>query len=115
MRCLALTASQQQHSTEMPAELAASSVYEAKAIGTMLGAMSGNVLGAPFEHDRHFRITRMHPYGILDFWHFDLAQQPVPYGHYTGDFGTMLAVAQALITSGKANVFDIAGALAAHS
>ncbi len=81
----------------------------------MLGAMSGCVLGAPFENDRHFRITRMHPQGVLDFWHFDLAQQPVPYGHYTGDFSTMLAVAQALITSGKASVFDIAGALISNT
>ena len=76
----------------------------------MLGAMAGSALGAPFENDRHYRITRMHPSGVRDFWHFDLAEHPVPYGHYAGDFSTLLAVAQSLVSSGKANVFDIAGA-----
>jgi hypothetical protein len=59
-----------------------------RATGAMLGAMVGNVLGAPVWGDRHWQVTRRFPSGLTDFWRFDIGDEPVPFGHYTGGVDT---------------------------
>lgn len=35
--------------------------FEDKAVGCLLAAMCGNVLGAPLAGDKHYRIAQAHP------------------------------------------------------
>ena len=55
-------------------------------MGAMLGAMCGNVLGAPVQNDRHYQVTRRFPNGLTSFWRWDASEQPASYGHYTGAY-----------------------------
>ncbi|KXZ53700.1 hypothetical protein GPECTOR_6g617 [Gonium pectorale] len=70
---------------------------ESKAVGLLLGAMCGNVLGAPHQYERHYQVTRMRGNGVTDFWRYDIGEQPLQYGQYTGDFSNLLAVARSLL------------------
>ncbi|KAG1664769.1 hypothetical protein FOA52_013621 [Chlamydomonas sp. UWO 241] len=79
-----------------------------RATGAMLGAMVGNVLGAPVWGDRHWQVTRRFPSGLTDFWRFDIGDEPVPFGHYTGDFSLLLATARSLVAAGGCNSAHIA-------
>lgn len=63
---------------------------QSRCVGAMLGAMCGNVLGAPVEHDRHWMVTRRFPQGLTDFWRWDTSQHPTSYGHYTGGWWCLL-------------------------
>ena len=58
----------------------------ARAVGAMLGAMVGNVLGSAVQNDRHYHVARRFPTakGLSDFWRFDVSQEPVSHGCYTG-------------------------------
>jgi hypothetical protein len=55
-----------------------------RCMGAMLGAMCGNVLGAPVQNDRHWMVMKRWPDGLTDFWRFDVGPDAVPHGHYTG-------------------------------
>lgn len=85
--------------------------YEDRVAGALVGAMCGNALGLPMEPERHYRITRLFPHGLTNFWQFDISNQPVAPGHVSGDLVTMLATARSLITAGRANMYDLIEAL----
>ncbi|GFR51479.1 hypothetical protein Agub_g13889 [Astrephomene gubernaculifera] len=89
---------QQQQQQQQHSQLPISD--ESKAIGCLLGAMCGNVLGAPHQDDRHFQVVRQRRNGVTDFWRYDIGPHPVQYGHYTGDFSNLLAVAISLVQYG---------------
>eukprot|EP00775_Hariotina_reticulata_P014163 gene14163-14304_t len=75
--------------------------------------MCGNALGAQVEPEKHYRLTRLFPFGYSDMsWSFDISANPLPPGHVSGDFITMLAVGQSLVTCGRANALDIAAHMA---
>ena len=57
---------------------------EERAVGCLVGAMCGNVLGAPVHHDRHWMAVRRFPDGLVDFWKYDIGEHPVGHGQYTG-------------------------------
>lgn len=58
--------------------------------------MCGSALGAPHQNDRAYQVVRRRPDGPTDFYRYDMSRQPVEYGHYTGDFSLLLAVARSL-------------------
>eukprot|EP00879_Flechtneria_rotunda_P001631 GHRR01001791.1.p1 GENE.GHRR01001791.1~~GHRR01001791.1.p1 ORF type:complete len:649 (+),score=181.74 GHRR01001791.1:2802-4748(+) len=81
---------------------------EGRIVGSLIGSMCGNALGAQVEPEKHYRIARLFPDGLHDMsWSFDISPDPLPPGWVTGDFVTMLAVGQSLARSGQADVFDI--------
>lgn len=58
-----------------------------RAVGMMLGAMAGNVLGSAVQNDRHYQVVRRFPTarGLSDFWRFDISNEPIAHGCYTGE------------------------------
>jgi hypothetical protein len=56
----------------------------ARATGVLVGALCGNVLGAPVEGDRHWQVTRMFPAGLTEFWGVDMNERPLAKGQCTG-------------------------------
>lgn len=86
---------------------------EAKAVGVLIGSMCGNALGAQVEPEKHYRLARLFPDGLHDMsWSFDISSNPLPAGHVTGDYVTMLAVALSLARRKGADTFDIVNCLA---
>jgi ADP-ribosylglycohydrolase len=92
----------------------ASTSHEDRVIGALLGSMCGNALGVQVEPEKHFRLTRLFPNGLQSFWGFDYntSKTPVPSGSVTGDFITMLAVAQSLVDNKQLDFFPLLDALA---
>jgi hypothetical protein len=98
----------------MPDAPAAVVSRESKAVGLLLGAMAGNVLGAPNQGERHYevsrqgrqppnttrsqhalvfstirssvatQVTRRRGSRIADFWRYDVGRDAMAYGQYTG-------------------------------
>ncbi|GAX77982.1 hypothetical protein CEUSTIGMA_g5424.t1 [Chlamydomonas eustigma] len=101
------------NSDEIPSVLPTSCDDEetSKCMGAILGAMCGNVLGAPVQNDRHWVVMKRWPDGLTDFWRFDVGPDAVPFGHYTGDFSLLLATTKSLVTSASCSAPDIAKAL----
>eukprot|EP00882_Tetradesmus_deserticola_P023225 GHRQ01025270.1.p1 GENE.GHRQ01025270.1~~GHRQ01025270.1.p1 ORF type:complete len:279 (+),score=94.85 GHRQ01025270.1:162-998(+) len=86
---------------------------QARAVGALLGAMCGNALGAQVEPEKQYRLTRLFPDGLQDMsWSFDVGPNPLPAGHVTGDYITMLAVAWSLVRQQQADAFDMLDCLA---
>lgn len=81
--------------------------HEDRARGLLLAAMCGNVLAAPIDTERQFRIARMFPQGLTDFWKYDISEWPLPYGHYTGDYASLLSVAKSLIDQKQADLYSM--------
>ncbi|WIA39567.1 hypothetical protein OEZ86_005653 [Tetradesmus obliquus] len=82
-------------------------------LGALVGSMCGNALGAQVEPEKHYRLARLFPEGLQDMsWSFDVGPNPLPPGHVTGDFVTMLAVAWSLVRQQQADAFDMLDCLA---
>lgn len=81
---------------------------QARSVGALLGSMCGNALGAQVEPEKHYRLARLFPDGMQDMsWSFDISPEPLPPGHVTGDYITMLAVALSIARSRGADTMDI--------
>ena len=88
--------------------------HEGRVLGALLGSMCGNALGIQVEPEKHFRLTKLFPHGLETFWGFDYnnTKTPVPSGSVTGDFITMLAVAQSIISNKQLDFFPLLDDLA---
>ncbi|MEW5297349.1 MAG: hypothetical protein WDW36_000563 [Sanguina aurantia] len=74
--------------------------YESRVSGVLLGALCGNVLGAPWANDRPHAVARMQPEGVRDIWRYNLPSPDgsiLEYGTYTGELCTLLATARSLV------------------
>jgi ADP-ribosylglycohydrolase len=65
--------------------------------------MAGDALGVQVEPEPHYRLTRLFPEGIQDFWSFDVntTKVQVAPGCVSGDFLLMTAVARSLADQGQ--------------
>lgn len=74
-----------QHSAAVPSpQPQHAGQVEAKAVACLLGALCGNVLGAPVQNERHWQVTRTFPDGLTEFWKYDIGKDPMALGQYTG-------------------------------
>ncbi|KAG2495001.1 hypothetical protein HYH03_006934 [Edaphochlamys debaryana] len=76
---------------------------ESRAVGMLLGAMCGNVLGAPHQDERQYQVVSVRRTGVTDFWKYDFGPDAVPYGEYTGEMCNLLAVAASLVACNGAH------------
>ncbi|KAI8471784.1 MAG: ADP-ribosylation/Crystallin J1 [Monoraphidium minutum] len=73
---------------------------QARAAGCLVGAVAGASLGLSVEPERHFRITRLFPEGLLDPWRFTAAGAATRRA--PGDAAAAAAAAAALAGAGGA-------------
>jgi ADP-ribosylglycohydrolase len=80
-----------------------------RVVGCLLGAMAGDALGVQVEPEPHYRLTRLFPEGVQDFWSFDVntTKVQVAPGCVTGDFLLMTAVARSLAAQGHLDLLHM--------
>jgi len=66
------------------------------------------------QNDRHWQITRLHPYGLTEIPVIDLGQKPVPRGGVTGEYEQLLAMAHSLVAAATCDAAHQAAQMAEY-
>eukprot|EP00798_Chlamydomonas_sp_ICE-L_P019104 gene19103-25708_t len=99
-------------SSPLPASKAEASGREDRVIGSMMGALCGNVLGAPVHQDRHWMVCRRFPDGLTEYFKYDFGNRPMAYGRYSGEYCTLISAAQSLVQAGTCDAVHQADTMA---